>query len=144
MTKKNWLLVVFLAALAGAYVIWFTDWFRPATVSVFHTIRNQRARPQSGGAMPSLIFGLNRQLKLTEIKVVPLAAFQTNSSVLPVWHLVSGSNSVPVKTFFYGQFIRGLKPAVPGSRPQSLAPNVTYRLFVEAGKIQGEHDFELK
>ena len=40
--------------------------------------------------------------------------------------------------------LRGLKPAVVGVRPQPLETNVTYRLFVEAGKIKGEHDFKLK
>jgi hypothetical protein len=143
MTSKNWLLLVCATALAVVYAVWFTDWFRPETVEIFHTTRNQRARPQFGGTMPSLMFGLNRQLPLTEIRLVPLAAWQTNHAVLPLWHLVSASNSVPVKTFSYGQSIRGMKPAVNGTHPQLLDPQVTYRLMVTAGKIQGQHDFEL-
>jgi hypothetical protein len=91
-----------------------------------------------------LIFGVNRQLRFTELKVVPLAGFETNKSVLPVWHLVSDSNSAPVKSFFYGQFIGGMRPAIKGVRPEPLETNVTYRLLVTAGKIKGEHDFELK
>ena len=39
---------------------------------------------------------MNRSLRLTEIRVVPL------------WHLVSDSNSVPVKAIFFGQFIANL------------------------------------
>jgi len=144
MTKNNQLLLVCLVMLASIYAIWFTDWFRSDSVIIFHTSRYQQIRSQLGGASPSLMFILNRQLKLTEIKVVPLAALQTNPAVLPLWHLVSGSNSVPKKSFFYGQPIRGLKPAVPGSLPQPLETNVTYRLFVMAGKIRAEHDFELK
>jgi len=91
-----------------------------------------------------LRFGLGRPLKLTEIKVVPLAEYRTNQNILPLWHLVAESNSVPVESFFYGQFIRGLKPEVPGSRSRPLTNNVVYRLIVTAGKIEGEHDFELK
>lgn len=144
MTKKNWCLIGFVALLAAVYVVFFTDWFKPQTVKIFHTSRNLRVRNPQTGAQPGLIFGINRQLKLTEIKVVSLAALQTNQNSLPIWHLVSDSNSVPVKTFFYGQIIRGLKPAVPGSRPQSLETNVAYRLVVDAGKVHGEHDFELK
>jgi hypothetical protein len=144
MTKKNWLLIAVAVALAATYVVFFTDWFRPATVQIFHTNRAGRARYQPPGSMPGLIFGLNQQLRLTDIKLVSLAAFQTNKNVLPLWHLVSDSNSVPVKSFFYGQPIRGLKPAIAGTRPQPLETNVTYRLFVEAGKIKGQHDFELK
>lgn len=144
MTKKNLCLISIAILLAAIYVAFFTEWFKPQTVKIFHTSRNLRVRNPQTGALPGLIFGINRQLKLTDIRVVPLTALQTNLNSLPVWHLVSDSNSVPVKSFFYGQFIRGLKPAVPGSRPQPLETNVGYRLIVEAGKIKGEHDFELK
>ena len=144
MTNKNLVLIFFAIALAAAYVVWFTDWFRPATVQIFHTSRNLHPRLQRGGALPSLIFGVNRQLRFTELKIVPLAGFETNKSVLPVWHLVSDSNSMPVKSFFYGQFIGGMRPAIKGVRPEPLETNVTYRLLVTAGKIKGEHDFELK
>jgi hypothetical protein len=144
MTKKNILLVAVVVSLAAIYVAFFTDWFKPATVQIFHTTRSLRARAQNGGQMPNLIFGLNRQLKLTKIKVVALADLQTNQNALPVWHVVAETNTVPLKSFFYGQSLRGLKPFVPGSRPQPLATNVTYRLFIEAGKVKGAHDFELK
>ena len=144
MTKKNWCLIGIAAVLAAVYIAFFTEWFKPQTVKIFHTSRNLRVRNPQIGALPGLIFGMNRQLKLTDIKVVPVNALETNRNNLPVWHLISDSNSVPVKSFFYGQVIRGLKPAVQGSRPQALATNVTYRLIIEAGKIRGEHDFEIK
>jgi hypothetical protein len=143
MTKKNWLLIIVAVGLGTVYAIYFSDWFKPKTVRIFHTSRNLRPQLQQGGVLPSLIFGLSRPLKLTELKVVPLAAWQTNNNVLPVWHLVSASNSVPVKMFFYGQHIGGLKPAVPGDRPQALDTNAIYRLFVTAGKVTGRHDFAL-
>ena len=143
MTKKNWLLVIFLIALAAVYAIWFTDWFKPKTVHVFHAVRELRFRRQGANAEPSLVFGLDRQLKLTEIKVVPLTAFQSDANVLPVWHLVSSSNSVPIKDFPYGRNIRGMKAAVPGTEPGLLATNIVYRIFVIAGKVKGEHDFQL-
>jgi hypothetical protein len=146
MSKKNILLVVAAVVLAAVYVVYFTDWFKPKTVQIFHTSRNPRPRAVRGGsgALPSLIFGINQQLKLTEIRVIPSSAYQTNQTALPVWHLVSDSNSVPVKQFFYGQFINGMKPAVKGARPQQLETNVTYHLIVLAGSVKGEHDFELK
>ena len=147
MTKKNLLLIFFAVSLAVVYAVWFTDWFRPATVKIFHTHRNLRPnlrRGPGGGALPDLIFGVNRQIRFTELKVVPLAAFETNKNVLPVWHLVSDSNSVPVKMFFYGQWIGGMRPAIKGVRPEPLETNLTYRLFITAGKIKGEHDFELQ
>ena len=146
MTKKNLVLILFALALAVAYAVWFTDWFRPATVQIFHTSRNLRPRAQRGGdgALPSLIFGSNRQLRITELKVVSLAGLATNKNIVPLWHLVSDSNSVPVKAFSYGQHIAGMRPAMKGVRPEPLETNVPYLLLVTAGKIKGEHPFELK
>jgi hypothetical protein len=144
MTVKNWLLVLVAVVLGTVYVIYFTDWFKPKTVQIFHTSRNLHLRAGQANAAPSLIFGISRPLRLTEIKVVPLDAWQTNKNVLPVWHLISVSNSVPVKMFTYGRNIPGLKPAVPGDRPGLLDTNVLYRIFITAGKTTGQHDFELK
>lgn len=147
MTKKNLVLVLFAIALATVYAVWFTDWFRPATVKIFHTSRNLRMnfrRGAGGGALQNLQFGVNHELRFTELKVVPLAGYQTNKNILPLWHLVSDSNSVPRKIFYYGEPLGGMRPALKGVRPEPLETNVTYRLFVTAGKIKGEHDFELQ
>jgi len=149
MTKNNILLIVAAVVLAAVYAVYFTDWFRPKTVQIFHTSRNvrpraARANANASGALPNLIFGINQQLKLTEIRVVQADVYQTNQSALPLWHLISDSNSVPVKQFHYGQFIGGMKPAVKGARPQTLDTNIMYHLIVQAGPVKGEHDFELK
>jgi hypothetical protein len=146
MTKKNWILIIFAAALAGVYVVYFTDWFKPKVVQIFHTYRDTHhaLRRARDGQLPALKFGITRKIKLTELKVVPLAEWQTNQHTLAVWHLVTDSNSVPLGEFFYGQFIGGMKPAIKGTHSQSLETNVTYRLFLTAGNVTGQHDFELK
>ena len=144
MAKNNWKLVLVAVVLAAAYVVFFTGWFRPHTVTIFHTCRNGRPRFAQGAGGSMVIFGLTRQLKLTEIKVVVLANYQADRKCLPLWHLVASSNAVPVKTFVYGQFIPGLKPEVPGTRAQPLTNDVTYRLLITAGDLRGEHDFKLK
>lgn len=136
-------MLVCLLALGAVYVIWFTDWFRPKTVGIFHAVRERHFRRQTADEEPILKFGLSRPLKLTEIKVVPLAAFLTNAEVLPLWHLVSSAGSEPVKEFSYGQGIRGMKPEVAGTRAVMLESNVVYRLLIRAGRVHGEHDFEL-
>ena len=143
MTKKNLVLLLFTLGLAVVYAIWFTDWFHPVALRISHTHRDLHPHLQHGNALPGLKFGVNGEFRLTEIKVVPLAGYETNHNVLPLWHLVSDSNSVPVKFFIYGARIRGMRPAPPGSRPQPLTTNVVYRLFVRAGKIAGEHDFQI-
>jgi hypothetical protein len=143
MTKKNLALILVAFVLAVVYVFFFTDWFKPRTIHIFHTSRAFRPQLQRGNTSPTLTFVLNRPCKLTEIKVFPLAELEANPNALPVWHLVSSSNSVPLKLFAYGQNIRGMQPAVPGTHPQPLETNVAYRLFLAAGKIKGRHDFEI-
>jgi len=144
MTKKNILLIAAAVVLAAVYAVYFTDWFKPKTVQIFHTSRNLRPRMLRGGAVTSLIFGINQQLKLTDVKVVESDVYATNENAIPLWHLISDSNSVPVKQFHYGQFIGGMRPAVKGARPQALETNVTYRLILQAGSFKGEHSFDIK
>lgn len=144
MNKKNWVLIIILLALAGSYVCFFTTWFRPQTIEIFHVSRSNRAAANAKTPPPITVpvtFGLTHIQRLTMIKVVPLSALATNKFPQPVWHLVSVSNSVPLKSFVYGQNIGGMKAAIAGSRPVPLEPGVTYRLFVEAGAIKGQHDF---
>ena len=144
MTKKNLFLVSLLLVAVVVYVVYFTDWFKSKTLAINYTIRNQPALLQPRGAIPVLMFILNAEVEFTEIKVVPLARFETNKNVVPLWHLVSDSNSVPLKVFPYGQMISGMRPAIKGVRAELLATNVSYRLLVTAGKITGQRDFELK
>jgi hypothetical protein len=148
MTKKNWLMTIILIGLAGVYIFYFTDWFKPKIIHISHTSRafHLRVRNDNGDnpATVPIAFSLAPECKPTEIKVVPLAAWQADHNAPPVWHLIADSNSAPVKFFFYGQRIRGLKPEVPGAHPEPLQPDVTYRLFVVAGSVKGQHDFEVK
>jgi len=140
--------MVALLALAGVYVFYFTDWFKPKIIHISHTSRAFRPRLGSNARVnPETVpitFGVEPQCQITELTVVPLAAWQTNQNTLPVWHLVATTNAAPIKMFVYGQRIRGLKPEVAGAHAQPLEPNVTYRLFVTAGKAKGQHDFEIK
>lgn len=140
--------MIVLIGLAGFYIFYFTSWFKPKIIHISHTTRAVRARfGNNAAARPGIIpitFGLEPQCKLTEIKVVPLDAWETNQNVLPLWHLIASTNAEPIKTFVYGQRIRGLKPEVAGARAEPLQPDVTYRLFVTAGKAKGQHDFEIK
>jgi hypothetical protein len=144
MTKKNLLLIFLVLGLAVVYAVWFTNWFRPVTVRISHTSRESRINLRRGNMQPSLIFRVSPQMRFTDVKVVSLADYETNKNVVPVWHLVSESNSIPVQDFTYGEFIRGMHPAFKGVRAEPLQTNVTYRLFVASGKMTGQHDFELK
>lgn len=146
MTKKNWFLIFTAIVLATVYVVYFTDWFRPKIIVIHHISREIRTgRRPHDASQPLTVpvtFGLEKICKLTEVKVVALSAWQTNQDTIPLWHLISSSNSVPVKMFGYGQNIRGMKPAVPGTRAEELQPGITYRLFIIAGSATGQHDFQ--
>lgn len=147
MTRKNIVLVVVAGVLAVVYAVYFTNWFTPKTFKIFHTVRNFRTmRPGTvrNGYLPSLQFGMSRRLELTEIKVVRLSEWETNKHALPIWHMVTESNSVSLNNFAYGQFILGLHPAIKGTHPDLPDTNVVYRMFLAAGKFSAAHDFELK
>ena len=90
-----------------------------------------------------MFFALDNDYSLTEVKVVPLAALQTNKLAQPIWHLVSDSGSDDVSHVSYGEKINGMDPAVAGAQPEPLQPGVMYRLFVAAGRAKGQLDFQL-
>ena len=156
MNKKNLFLIGLVLVLAGVYAIYFTEWFQTRSIGIVTTSRPVAARVggQLGGRTGArrgapaasanpLFFGLDDYYELTEIKVVPLAALQTNALVQPVWHLVGDPSSDSIKSFIYGQPIEGMVPAVTGLQPEPLESGVIYRLFVTDGKFKGQHDFYL-
>jgi hypothetical protein len=143
MNKKQWVMGLLAITLAIVYVIFFTDWFRTQTLHIYHTSRPSPKAMRKHADLPvPITFGFSQKARLTEVEVFQLEALQTNKNVLPLWHLVSDSNSVPIASFYYGQNIHGMKPSIKGVRAQPLAPDTTYRMLVSAGKIKGEHDFK--
>ena len=140
-------MVTLVVLLGGLSLYLNRDWFAKETIQVYHRSRptrvpifGRRRGPDLGKINP-LTFGFNRKLQLKSIKVIPLSDIETNKYPHPIWHLLSDSNSVPTKDFFYGEFIRGMRPSVPGATPDPLEPGVRYRLLIEADAFKGEHDF---
>jgi hypothetical protein len=150
MTIKNWFQLIILLALTTVYVVCFTDWFKPKIIRIGETSRpsvvyNRRSRAnatQAAAIPPNFLLGST--YKLTEVKVVLLSAWQTNHDAVPVWHLVSSSNSIPMDKFLYGLNIHGMQPALAGTHAQPLEPDVMYHIIVKAGRAKGEHDFMTK
>src|SRR5271166_5831495 len=93
MTNKNGLMFIVLAILAAVYVVYFTRWFRPVTLHISSTSRTilSRSRDNAPGrpAVAPVTFSFDQDCRPTEIKIVLLAAWQTNQNVTPVWHLVA-------------------------------------------------------
>lgn len=144
MTKKNTFLIVLVLLLGGFSVYLNRDRFRSTPIHI--SSRNvpprgwleRRARNSPSNPV---IFLLDRQLRLTSVKVFLSSDAKTNKYPNPIWELITDSNSVPVKNFVYGVNIRGMKPAVKGARADPLKPGVEYRVRIQAGSLRAEHDF---
>jgi len=146
MTRKQWTLIAFAVLLAGFSLYLNKDWFAKDNIQIYHRSRPARGgRPHSrvdaNSEIEPIVFGFDNKIKLTELKVVALRDLETNKYPHAIWHLVSDSNSVPVKDFSYGANIEGMHPAVSGVSPESLEPGTKYRLLVAAGPLKAGHDF---
>ncbi len=144
------MIIVAVLLLGGLSLYLNKDWFAKDNIHVYHRslpprpgfFRRRRPESPAEAAVNPVMFGLDGgKLKLTSVKVLQVSVLETNKYALPLWHLVSDSNSVPVKDFGYGMPIRGMRPAVQGSTPDPLEPNVKYRLQIEAGDFKAEDDF---
>ena len=56
-----------------------------------------RSESEQTGAVYKFTIG-RPDLKLTQMKVFAVAELETNKFALPLWHMVSDSNSPPVKS----------------------------------------------
>jgi len=145
MTKNGIVLSVIAVILAAIYVYAFTDLLRSETIQIIPTIRPVRVTavpidPDQPPVYP-VSFAFSDKCALTSVKVVAATDLATNKHPLPLWHLVSDSNSVPTKSIVYGHSVKGMKPAVARTRPEPLLPDVEYVLLVEAGKIKAQTNF---
>ena len=147
MTRKHWILIALAVALAGLSFYLNKDWFAKDHIQITHRSRpvragfSRRKSPTADMAVNPIVFGFNHSLKLKSVQVIPVSEIETNKYPHPIWHLISDSNSVPTKTFVYGQSIRGMRPEVPGAAADPLEPGTKYRLLVEAELFMGQHDF---
>ena len=142
MNKKSYILIAIAIALAVVYAVCFTGLFRQKIIQIAKTSRPVRSS-RTGATANQVLFSLDNDYSLTEVKVVPLAALQSTKLAQPVWHLVSADGSDDVKVFSYGENINGMDAAVEGSRPEPLQPGVMYHLTVAAGRAKGQLDFQL-
>ena len=142
--KKNLWQTALLLTLAAVYVVFFTDLFKHKTLLIHHTTRPMGAAMRKHlNLPPTVTFGFQQGYQLREIRVVSVAELATNRDPIPLWHLISDSNSVPYESFHYGQQMRGMRPAVPGAHAEPLESNQVYRLYIQTDRLKGQHDFSL-
>jgi hypothetical protein len=138
MTKKEATLIALLVGVGCVYIIFFTNWFVKKQIVITPSLRPATGK---GAAVLPVIFKLDGEYKLTNVKVVPLDSENFQPQALAAWHLVAQSNSEPTRMIVYGKPIPGMQPALKGTQPEPLDPNVIYRLDVAAGPLTGTVDF---
>src|SRR5258708_35857058 len=135
MTRKNWMLIAVAVLLGGLSLYLNKDWFAKDIIQISHRSRPPRGNlfhrrradtGDEGAAINSLVFILDRKVKLTSLKVIPVSDIATNKYPHPIWHLVSDSNSVPIKDFTYCMRLPGMRPAVKDATPDPLEPEQKY------------------
>jgi hypothetical protein len=145
MTNKNLSILALIVLLGGLSLYFNRDWFASEVIQVSHRSISPRGGMTRGPAAKApanpVVFLLNKNLRLTALKVVVVSDAETNKYPHPIWNLISDSNSVPIKEFIYGTPIKGLKLAVKGVGADPLQPGTNYRLLIEAGAEKATHDF---
>ena len=138
-----------MIGLVGLSLYLNRDYFRAEGIQISHRLspwmqaRRPGARNPNDLGMP-VTFTLNGYYKLTSVRVFESAKIETNKYAVPVWRIISDSNSVPTSSFNYGSYIKGMHPEAKGSRPEPLEPGITYRLLVVTDKnIEAHHDFTI-
>jgi hypothetical protein len=145
MSRNGIVLTVIAAVLAAVYVFYFTEVFNKQVIQIIPQVRPNRVsaipRGEEGTPVYPVSFALDGKYQLTSVKVVAADDLKTNKYPEALWHLISDSNSLPTKSFLYGQKIPGMKPSSPRAKPMALQPNVSYTLLLEAGKTRGRTNF---
>jgi hypothetical protein len=146
MTRTRWILLALAVLLGSLSIYWNTDWFRREDIQISHRFRpplfgRLRKRPAATPTFAPVFFEFNHKLKLTDVRVVPCSAAETNAHPHPIWHLISNSNSVPTRGIMYGEVVPGMRPEVKGAAADDLEPGVNYRLLIQAGPLKAIHNF---
>jgi len=150
MTRKQLLLAGLVVLLAGFSLYLNRDWFASKDIHIYHRSLPDRASLIRGRKTPRkdespadpVFFGFDRKLKLTSIEVFPVKELETNKYAHALWHLVSDSNSVPVRDITYGVPIKGMRPALKAATPDDLQPGEPYRIVLHTASYEKvEHDF---
>jgi hypothetical protein len=144
MSKNGIALSVVAVILAAVYVYFFTDVFSKKTILIMCTTRPGRfsnTRDPNQEPVYQVSFGFDGKYQLTSVKVVAADDLATNKYPVPLWHLITDSNSVPVKSIDYGHPVKGMKSAVARAQPDPLQADIEYVLLLEAGKTRAQTNF---
>lgn len=145
MTKQSIALIAVAVVLAAIYAVVFLDWFKTPRIQILPQIRPPlRGSRTPVGDIPvyPVTFAFDKKYQFTEIKVVAVDDEKTNKFPHAVWHMISDSNSVPLKALVYGSKLAGMKPNIPRAQAEPLQPDVSYHLYLSAGNAKGDVKFQ--
>src|SRR4051812_21330849 len=101
--KNQTKILIFVAVILGAiYAYRFTDWFGEKKIQIKYKVMTGRGSAISGMADSIAFYLIDKEYRLTSIKVISIDEALTNKYPHAFWHLISESNSVPVADFMYG------------------------------------------
>lgn len=141
-------ITILILGLTGLSLYLNKDSFRSDGIQITHRLspwmRDKRPNTRANDLSVPVTFMLNGFYKLTSVRVFESAKVETNKYAVPVWRIISDSNSVPTSSFNYGSYIKGMHPEAKGTRPEALQPGVTYRLVVVTDqKLEARHEFTI-
>lgn len=142
MDRRSWSLIIFLCILGGLYAFGFSDWFARKTIHV--SVSYRPAAPGANADIVPMVFGLDEDYPLTQIKISELPNGDTNAPGSVTWHVASKTKTDPIRGFVYGENLKGLEPAPGSSGIVPLKPGSVYRVDVAAGKIKGTSFFNAR
>lgn len=140
MKNRTKFLIFATLVLGGIYIYGFTDWFSEKNIRI--KFRSLGRIQGNGKTAEPITFFLDREYRLTSVKVISLDDAATNKYPHALWHLIAASNSAPVPDFLYGENVPGMKPKIAGTTPEPLEPSKNYRIFLETATMKGEKDFQ--
>ena len=146
-SRKEMVMVGLFAVLLGLYVGYGTSCFRIHPMHIEHSVRPsvRMASVSMPAGKPRIVyvtsFAFDREYKFTSIKVFRVQDLPDNNKILPLWHLEG--KAAATRSLVYGSTPQGMAPFVAGTEAQPLEADVSYRIFIEAGSLRGEHDFTI-
>lgn len=148
MSKTKFIFILLIIIGLGGLSLYLNrDSFAGETIQISHRVSpwlKPKGTTRANDFGDPVTFTLSGFYQLTGLKVVLASEIETNKYAHPVWSLTSESNSVPTTSIVYGRNIRGMRPAVKGSRPDPLVPGVSYRLLITTlNDKRAQHDFSL-
>jgi hypothetical protein len=132
-SKKTAILILVAVILGGISLFLYFDSLPPKKIQIAYRI-------VPAGKTSAVEFLLDPAYPMMRIKVTP-----ANEPMHALWELTPVNKPVTKDAFVYGEEIPGMKPLIPGAKPEPLDPTSKYLMVVSFAKnVRGECTFEPK